>query len=301
MTENQIRNKVVSTAKQYLGHKESDGSHKKIIDIYNGHKPLAMGYKVKYSDEWCATTVSAVSILCGLTDIMPTECSCSRMITLYKKLGRWKESDSYKPSIGDIVMYDWDDNGKGDNVGFPEHTGIVANVSGDTMVIIEGNKNQAVAYRTMKINSKYIRGYCLPDYKSKVIKNEIDTIKEVQKWINTNYKFNLVVDGIYGAKTKKALVKALQNEINQTYNGKLKVDGIWGIKTKAACPTLKKGTKNDVVKVLQALLICNRIPDVCLNGIYEDTIKTAVKSYQKKKKLIIDGIAGKNTFAKLCS
>ena len=98
MTETQIREKVVSTAIKYLGCKESDGSHKKIIDIYNNHKPLAQGYKVEYVNAWCATYVSAIPILCELTDIMPTECSCNRMIELYKKLGRWIEDDAYTPS-----------------------------------------------------------------------------------------------------------------------------------------------------------------------------------------------------------
>ena len=48
MTENELRSKVVSIAQSYIGCKESDGSHKKIIDLYNSHKPLARGYAVKY-------------------------------------------------------------------------------------------------------------------------------------------------------------------------------------------------------------------------------------------------------------
>ena len=167
MTENEIRNQVVSTAKSYLGCKESDGSHKKIIDVYNGHKPLARGYAVKYTDPWCATFVSAVAVLCGLTDIMPTECSCAKMIELYKKKGRWKEDDSYTPKIADVVMYDWGDSGKGDNTGAPDHVGIVSYISGNTMKIVEGNISNAVNYRTLSVNGKYIRGYCLPDYASK--------------------------------------------------------------------------------------------------------------------------------------
>ena len=311
MTETQIRNKVVSTAKKYLGCKESDGSHKKIIDIYNRHTPLARQYQVQYVDSWCATYVSSISILCELTDIMPTECSCSRMIELYKKLGRWEESDNYKPSIGDIMMYDWDDNGVGNNVGSPEHVGIVTDVSGDTIIVIEGNKNNAVEYRTMKINGRYIRGYCLPDYASKATKvettkpvvsnNKINTIKEVQKWANQNYKSGVVVDGVYGAKTKKALVKILQKELNQTYGSKLVIDGIWGSNTKAACPNLKNGSKNDVVSVLQALLVCNKISNVYIDGDYGSITASAVKSYQRKNGLDVDGVAGKNTFAKLCA
>lgn len=76
MTEKELRKKVVDTAESYFGCKESDGSHKKIIDLYNSHKPLARGYAVKYTDAWCSTFASAVAIACGLTDIIPTECGC---------------------------------------------------------------------------------------------------------------------------------------------------------------------------------------------------------------------------------
>lgn len=167
MSEQEIRQKVVDQAKSWLGRKESNGTHKEIIDAYNAHTPRARGYKVKYTDEWCATYVSAVAIKCGLTDIMPTECSCSKMIELHKKLGQWMETDSYTPKIGDIIMYDWEDSGKGENRNQPNHVGIVVAISGKNMTIIEGNKNEAVAYRTVAVNGKYIRGYCLPNYKSK--------------------------------------------------------------------------------------------------------------------------------------
>ena len=35
------------------------------------------------------------------------------------------------------------------------------------MTVIEGNKSEAVAYRSLNVNGKYIRGYCLPDYAQK--------------------------------------------------------------------------------------------------------------------------------------
>lgn len=188
MTEKEIRQKVVATAQKYLGCKESNGSHKKIIDLYNSHKPLARGYKVKYTDAWCATYASAIGIECGLTDIMPTECSCSKMIELYKKLGRWMETDSYKPSAdgGDLVIYDWEDNGVGDNKGNPNHVGIVVSVSGNTIKVIEGNKDNAVAYRNIAVNGKYIRGFCIPNYASKATaekytKAQIDAAKKEVK------------------------------------------------------------------------------------------------------------------------
>ena len=147
MTEKEQRAKVVAIAEKYLGCKESDGSHRKIIDRYNDHKPLARGYPVKYTDEWCATFVSAVFIEAGLTSIAPTECGCGKMIDLYKKLGSWVENDAYVPKPGDVIMYDWEDSGVGDNLGAPNHVGIVASVSGNSVKIIEGNKGEAVAQR----------------------------------------------------------------------------------------------------------------------------------------------------------
>lgn len=159
-----LASKVVNQAKAWLGKKESDGSHKEIIDVYNSHKPLARGYKVKYTDHWCATFVSAVSIKVGYTDIIPTECSCEKMIALFKKLGVWVENENRTPNAGDIIFYDWEDNGKGDNKGWSDHVGIVEKVQSGKITIIEGNYSNQVKRRTLSVNGKYIRGYAIPKY-----------------------------------------------------------------------------------------------------------------------------------------
>lgn len=158
------RTKIVDQAKSWIGRKESDGSHKEIIDVYNGHKPLAAGYKVKYTDAWCATFVSACAIKCGYTEIIPVECGCERMIGLFKKIGCWIENDAHTPAPGDIIFYDWQDNGSGDNTGHSDHVGIVEKVSGKSLVIIEGNCSDSVKRRTLKVNGRYIRGYGIPKY-----------------------------------------------------------------------------------------------------------------------------------------
>lgn len=172
MTEKQLRENVVSIAKGWLGCKESNGSHKKIIDLYNAHKPLARGYKVKYTDAWCATYGSAVAIKAGLTDIIPTECGCEEQIKLFKKIGRWRENENYTPEVGDYIYYDWQDTGAGDNKGYSDHVGIVVSVINGIMIIIEGNIKDAVGYREIKVNAKCIRGFGLPDYASKATKEE---------------------------------------------------------------------------------------------------------------------------------
>lgn len=167
MTENELRAKVVVQARSWLGCKESNGSHKKIIDLYNSHKPLARGYPVKYTDAWCSTFASAVAIACGLTDIIPTECGCEKHIQLFKKLGSWEENDAYVPKPADYIFYDWDDNGVGECTGAADHIGIVETVNGNSMTIIEGNMSNAVGRRNLKVNARYIRGYGIPNYARK--------------------------------------------------------------------------------------------------------------------------------------
>lgn len=181
MTEKELRQKVVNTAISYLGCKESNGSHKKIIDLYNSHKPLARGYKVKYTDAWCSTFVSAVSVKCGLTDIIPTECGCGKHIELFQKLGAWVEKDSYIPSPGDVIFYAWSDSGKGDNALYPDHVGIVVSVSGSVIKVIEGNKDNSVAYRNIAVNGRYIRGYGVPKYSTKATTKETTKATTTEK------------------------------------------------------------------------------------------------------------------------
>lgn len=191
MNEQQLRQSVVSAIRGWLGWSEANGKHKAIIDLYNTQRPLPRGYAVQYTDEWCATTVTAAGMKAGLHDIILGECSCSRMISLYQDVGRWQESDAYRPEPGDIIMYDWSDSGKGDNTGAPNHVGIVETVVGNTITVIEGNKGEAVARRTLQVNGRYIRGYCLPDYAGKAYKEQEEEDMDQNKF---NEMFKVAMD-----------------------------------------------------------------------------------------------------------
>lgn len=149
-----LRMQAVQTAESYLGCKESDGSHKEIIDLYNSHEPLAMDYEVQYTDSWCSTFVSAVAIQCGLTDIIPTECGCERQIGLFQDIGRWEEDDNTIPLPGDCT-------------GWSDHVGIVVGTKWPFVKVIEGNKDDSVAYRVILLGDMQIRGFGRPDYASK--------------------------------------------------------------------------------------------------------------------------------------
>lgn len=167
MTENEVRAQVVDLMRSWIGKKEADGSHREIIDIYNSYTPHPRGYVLQYADSWCAGTVSAAAIRLRYTDIMPVECSCSAMIALYQAMGRWVEDDAYMPKPGDVVFYDWQDSGVGDNRGAPDHVGVVESCNGAVITVIEGNYDHAVKRRVLYVNGRYIRGYGVPDYASK--------------------------------------------------------------------------------------------------------------------------------------
>ena len=181
MTETELRNKVVNVMQGWLGWSEKNGKFKAIIDFYNTQRPLPRGYAVQYDDEWCATTVTAAGMAAGLHDIIFGECSCSKMIELYRAAGRWEENDAYRPEPGDIIMYYWKDGSNyatTDCTVAPNHVGIVEKVAGSTITVIEGNKGEAVARRTLAVNGRYIRGFCLPDYAGKAEEdNDMDQTK----------------------------------------------------------------------------------------------------------------------------
>lgn len=158
------RRDIVSLAQSLVGTREGGVIHRKIIDKYNEHRPLPRGYKVKYTDAWCATFCSYLAIACGYTAIIPVECGCPQWITLAKSMGCWTESDAYTPKPGDFIMYDWQDSGSGDNTGTPDHIGIVEKVEGQTATIIEGNYSDSVKRRQIQIGGRYIRGYVTPKY-----------------------------------------------------------------------------------------------------------------------------------------
>lgn len=274
-----LRSKVVEQAKAWLGYNEADGSHKKIIDVYNSHKPLARGYAVKYTDEWCATFVSAVAVKLGYTVIMPTECSCTKMIELLKKINSWEENDAYVPKPGDILFYDWDDNGVGENTNGPEHVGIVEKVSGNTITVIEGNYKNAVTRREIAVNGKYIRGYGVPKYDAEPAPAPAPVKPE------STYTFT-------------QFIKDVQKACGAT------VDGIAGPETISKTVTLsaKKNNRHAAVKPVQKRLAVLGYTEVgTADGIAGPKFTSAVAHFQQDNNCVVDGeITAKNkTWKKL--
>jgi len=119
------------------------------------------------------------------------------------------------------MLFNWDDATQ-PNDGYSDHIGYVEAVSGNTITVIEGNKNEAVERRSIPVGWGYIRGYARPKYESggsavtpTPPKKTIDEIAQD------------VIKGVYGnGDARRNALKALgydpdevQNRVNEILKG----------------------------------------------------------------------------------
>lgn len=174
------RAEFVAKAKSWTGTKEGSKGHKQIIADYN--KAADAGRKAGVNTAWCAVFVGACAeetgnVLAGGVGV-PVDYSCGTgkhsLIEKAKAAGIWNESDDYTPREGDIIIYDWKDNGKGDDTTGHDHTGIVTSAAAKSFVVTEGNKTKAVGNadgvgtRRVNVNAKNIRGFICPVFADEV-------------------------------------------------------------------------------------------------------------------------------------
>lgn len=179
------RSKIVAVAKSYIGTCGGSAAHADILHYFNSVKPF--GYTAHKSDPWCAIFVSACAIQAfGKTaakKYFPLSAACTYMINKGKELNIFIESDKYIPEAGDFILYDWDDTGRGDNKGQPDHVGIVEYYKAGYIHVIEGNMGSGsgkCGRRKLRIDGRYIRGFIAPDY-DRIRVNKEKTNEEIAK------------------------------------------------------------------------------------------------------------------------
>lgn len=118
-------------------------------------------------------------------------------------------------------------------------------------------------------------------------------IQAVQTWLNTCHGAGLTVDGLYGPRTRAALIRAWQ-----TQAGGLEVDGIFGpeCRAKAAKTLLRRGSKGPLVMIWQACLLCQGYNPKGIDSIFGPGCHTATLAFQNNHGLTPDGIVGRNTW-----
>lgn len=211
---------VLNIMRSWIGYSEANGRYLEILNIYNSHKPLARGYAIKPSDEWCDATVSAAAIKAGAVDLIGTEVGVEKHVDIFKKKGIWIEDGSIKPQAGDIIVFNWDDSSQ-PNDGWSDHIGYVEQVSGNTITCIEGNMSERVGRRTINVGWGYIRGFARPKYASGGIApapNPDKSINEVAQeviqgaWGNGDARKNALTAAGYDYTT-------IQAEVNRILGG----------------------------------------------------------------------------------
>jgi len=165
-TEPAARERLVTSAQGFLGCQEEDGSHLPILERYNTQTILPRDYAVTPTDSWCAVFGTVAAMEAGMETLVPPECSCGQQIERFREKGQWEEADWYLPRPGDYIFYDWDNTSPRDSGGWPDHVGIVVQTFGPVIKVIEGNKDDMVAYRYVFLDDVWIRGYGTPDFTS---------------------------------------------------------------------------------------------------------------------------------------
>lgn len=173
------RNDFVKKALSWVGTKEGSKGHAQIVADYN--KACDKGRKADTNSLWCALFVGAVAqetdnVLTGSVGV-PVDYSCGKgshsLIEKARAANIWVEDDAYIPSVGDVIIYAWNDpKPKTDNTTGHDHTGIVTSVAAKSFVVTEGNKSNAVGNRRMSVNAKNIRGFICPVFADEQVNPE---------------------------------------------------------------------------------------------------------------------------------
>lgn len=77
---------------------------------------------------------------------------CIWRLQWYKDKKQWKDRN-YNPKSGDIIFFDWEQDGTSD------HVGIVEKVENNIIYTIEGNSNDKCKRNTYAINSIAVYGF----------------------------------------------------------------------------------------------------------------------------------------------
>lgn len=209
---------VLNVMRSWVGYNEVNKKYLEILNVYNSHKPLARGYAIKSSDEWCDACVSAAAIKAGAVDLIGTEVGVEKHVAIFKRKGIWIEDGTITPQPGDVIVFNWDDNTQ-PNDGNSDHIGYVESVSGGKITTLEGNMGEKVGRRTIPVGYGYIRGFARPKYAassggntpSNPAKSIDELAKEVLagKWGNGNDRKNALTNAGYNYSAVQARVNEL--------------------------------------------------------------------------------------------
>ena len=133
------REDLLAIARTQLGYRESEKNYLVLEDgrTKAGYTRYGEWYGEPYGD-WSATFVSFCLNYAQVPEV-PLQASCHNWIGALIAKGSYFSTKQHEPQIGDIVFFDWDEDGRADQVG------IVEAVTEDSIITIEGNRSNAVS------------------------------------------------------------------------------------------------------------------------------------------------------------
>ena len=133
-----------------LGRNEAKGQDDKYILWYNAEN----GTKFATTVAWCAISASWANSRGGIDKLKyPNFASCRASLKVFEKSGLVRNPKTYEPKSGDLIYFDWNQDG------IAEHVGIVFSYDGKNVETIEGNSSDSVRHKKYLANSKYIFKY----------------------------------------------------------------------------------------------------------------------------------------------
>ena len=143
----------------------TSGGNQAIVEVAltqlgnEGGQPYWSWYGFGGRVEWCACFASWCADQCGYLEsgIVPKFSLCSDGVNWFKGKGQWQDKN-YEPQAGDLIFFDWGNDGSID------HVGIVEKCENGTVYTVEGNSGDACKQQSYPVGSSSIYGYGCPAY-----------------------------------------------------------------------------------------------------------------------------------------
>lgn len=157
---------LIAVAETQFGYAESELNFDAVLNkerdgyVLKGWTRYGAWYGIPYGD-WCAMFVSFCLHYAGISDKeYPYDCGTTTWVRNLEDRGLFSEASEYSPMPGDLVFFDWEQDG------LTDHVGLVYGVDAkdNYLLTIEGNHTRTVQTFEYALNDPQIIGYGILKY-----------------------------------------------------------------------------------------------------------------------------------------
>ena len=171
---------VIAVAETQFGYSESERNFDAVLNedrdayILKGWTRYGAWYGIPYGD-WCAMFVSFCLHYAGITDKeYPYDCATTTWVRSLEEKELFSPVSEYSPMPGDLVFFDWEQDG------LTDHVGLVYGVDekDNYLLTIEGNHSRTVGTFEYLLNDPRIMGYGILKYVEEPENEETEEAEE---------------------------------------------------------------------------------------------------------------------------